>query len=97
MDKALYTLPKARCGIGGLHCPCCNPRFGKFRGPGSQRNRQAAKRALRRSQRQENRNAGEDTIQELLQELQEERNQLIEDLALNWGLTGLGITQPYGY
>ena len=51
--KAILTLKKAQYGPGGLRCSCCNPRYGKFRGEGSQENRKKAKRALRRNERQQ--------------------------------------------
>jgi hypothetical protein len=58
MDKVLYNLHKARPGVGGFYCNCCNPAFGNFKGPNSRCHRQAAKRAFRRSEKQKNHNAG---------------------------------------
>lgn len=82
MDKALYELHKARPGIGGFHCSCCNPAFGKFRGPDSRKNRQAAKRALRRKNRQEFHNAGAKELHQQFIEDIHEYNQWMIDLGI---------------
>lgn len=82
MDKPLLLLHKARPGIGGIHCPCCNPAFGKFRGPGSRQNRQAAKRALRRTQHQQDKSAGANELHQLYLDWKEEYNQFMIDFGM---------------
>lgn len=89
MDKALYELHKARPGIGGFHCSCCNPAFGKFRGPGSRQNRQAAKRALRRKNRQECRTAGINELHQQLVDAIHEHNDMVLDFGLGGSLLEL--------
>lgn len=82
MDKALYTLHKARPGVGGFHCSCCNPAFGNFKGPDSRRHRQAAKRALRRTERQHARNAGIEELHQQFIEAIHEYNHLMIDFGM---------------
>jgi hypothetical protein len=82
MDKALYTLHKARPGIGGLHCPSCNPAFGRFRGPDSRKYRQAAKRALRRTERQQVKVAGANELHQQLLDWIDEHNSWMCDFGM---------------
>ncbi len=82
MDKALYSLHKAYVGPGGLYCSCCNPAFGRFRGPHSRKNRQASKRALRRSERQKNRIAGADELHRQFADWVEEYTDLMNDFGI---------------
>jgi len=79
MDKALYNLHKARPGVGGFRCSCCNPAFGNFKGPDSRRHRQAAKRALRRTERQRTRVAGaEELHQQFIEAIHEHNHWMID-------------------
>lgn len=82
MDKALYTLHKARPGVGGFSCPCCNPAFGRFRGENSRKNRQAAKRAFRRVTRQQTREAGANELHQQLLEYIDEHNTWMCDFGM---------------
>ena len=84
MDKALYSLHKARPGVGGLRCPCCNPAFGRFRGPDSRKYRQAAKRALRRTERQQVRVAVADELHQQLLEYINEHNTRMVDFGMEY-------------
>jgi len=83
MDKALYSLHKARPGVGGFHCPCCNPAFGRFRGPDSRKYRQAAKRALRRTERQNARVAGANELHQQLLDWIDEHNSWMCDFGMD--------------
>lgn len=46
--KAHFGYAKAKVGIGGVFCSCCNPLIGKTRGEGSKANRVRGNRAIRR-------------------------------------------------
>ena len=53
MQESIILLHKARVGVGGPHCSCCNPRFGAIRGPRRGKTLRAIRRAVRRVRRQE--------------------------------------------
>lgn len=82
MDKAILLLKKAQYGPGGIRCSCCNPRFGKFRGEGSQENRKKSKRALRRNEKQRAKREIRDYQIQSIRDWVKEYNQDMIDLAM---------------